>query len=100
MTQKGPTQAQVDAWLKELEGLQVSINNSNLIDSKVYVKSMLNVMSDLVESFKNEPPSPMVCRKCGCQLSQSALTWDLLCQGCFDRIVGTTEGTRPHYLMM
>lgn len=86
VTTRGPTLQQVEVWTRELEGLQVSIHNSEVISAKVYVKALLNIITDLVESFRN--PDETCCRRCGRMISAQTQAWDGLCQGCFDEIVG------------
>jgi hypothetical protein len=87
ITVRGPSAQQTEAWLRDLEGLQWRINNNDdVLCSKFYVKSMLNILTDLIESFRN--PDETCCRRCGRVITPQTQAWDGLCQPCFDEIIG------------
>ena len=86
LTIRGPTPQQQEAWVNTLRELQRHIHLSDTMPLQVYIKSLLMIVEDLIESFR-EPT--VICRKCGSVLRHPA--WDGLCQTCFDIIVGRRE---------
>ena len=84
---RGPTLRQLQGWGEEIVKLQEMLHRydtPNPTLQMTILRSMLNILEDLVESFKE---SPSFCRKCGRHFDPRVEGWEGICQACFDRIV-------------
>jgi hypothetical protein len=54
--QNGPSQTQVKAWDKELRQIQESLTYNQVLNNRVYMKQLVIIVMDLINSFKEKEP--------------------------------------------